>query len=160
MENMGCFWCSLCWFCCLITTLIANAAGSEFSNLNSWHAPTQGWVFQLSCSSPAISTWGMNMEGIAQHFQHFSLFLPGKKWGSSVPWTLNPCATLTVCSHLLSLPLPALSTSRETDLCPVSVLCEKHPRETEEFFGLLGEKELAERRKGGRVEVQGSTKLK
>lgn len=84
----------------------------------------------------------------------FLLFLPGIQWGSSVPWTLNPCPTLTVCSHLLSLPLPPLSISRETDLFHVSVLCEKHPKETEEFFGLLGVKALAERRKGGRVEVQ------
>lgn len=35
-----------------------------------------------------------------------------------------------------------------------------HHKETEEFYGLLGVKELAERRKGGRVEVQKSTKLK
>lgn len=80
MENMGHFWCSLCWFCCLITTLIAKAAGSEseFSNPNSWHAPTQGWVFQLRyCSSLATGMWGMNVEGITQHFQHFFLFLPG-----------------------------------------------------------------------------------
>lgn len=87
------------------------------------------------------------MEGITQHFQYFFLFLPGNQWGSSVPWTLNPCPTLTV----LSLLLPALSTSRETDPFPVSVLCEKHPKETEEFSRLLGVKELADRRKGRRV---------
>lgn len=43
---------------------------------------------------------------------------------------------------------------------PMSVLCEKHPKETEEFFGLLGVKELAEMRKGGRTEVQKSIKIK
>lgn len=49
---------------------------------------------------------------------------------------------------------------RERDLFPVCMLCEKHPKEIGEFFGLLGVKELAERRKGGRREVQKSTKLK
>lgn len=101
----------------------------------------------------------MNAEGTTQHFQHLFLFLPRNYWGSSVPWTES-------LSHTDSeLPPAFLASARSKHQqrdkpVPVSVLCEKHPKETEEFFGLLGMKELAERRKGGRVEVQKSTKFK
>lgn len=91
--------------------------------------------------------------------RRFPLCLPGNQLGAALCCEPLSHTSSTLPAAFLT-PLP-LSTSRETDLFPMCMLCEKHPKGIKEYFGLWGVQELMEKRKGGRKEVQKrSTTLK
>jgi len=88
---------------------------------------------------------------------HFVLFLPRNQWGLPCAVNIEPFSHTSnaMSSWLPSSPPPPLRTSRERDLFPVCMLCEKHPKEIGEFFGLWRVKELVERRKEGEERGRG-----